>query len=76
MRGLGFFLGSNKRNDPIRVDDPHPINRYEDPQHTGSPAHDGYVLMSRANPKAQGRAPHVDGVIGPVYRGPSEDFEQ
>jgi hypothetical protein len=76
MRGLGFFLGSNKRNDPIKLEDPHPIARYEDSQHTGSPAHDGYTLLSRANPKAQGVAPPVEGTVGPVYRGPSEDFEQ
>jgi hypothetical protein len=48
----------------------HPIDRYEDPQDTGSPAHDGYTLLSRADPKAQGAPPAVEGTIGQVYRGP------
>jgi hypothetical protein len=76
MRGLGIFIGSNRRNDPIKLHDPHPIPRYEDGTHTGSPAHDGYTLLSRADPKAQGNPPAVDGTVGPVYRGPDETFER
>lgn len=76
MLGLGFFSRPARRNDPIKLEDPHPIARYEDSTHTGSPAHDGYALLSRANPKAQGRPPAVEGTVGPVYWGPSESFEQ
>lgn len=76
MRGLGFFLGSNRRNDPIKLEDPHPIARYEDSVHTGSPAHDGFTLLSRADPKRMGSPPAVEGTVGPVPRGPDESFEQ
>jgi hypothetical protein len=47
MRALAFWLGSGRRSDPIKVDDPHPIDRYDDPQHTGSPPRDGYSLPSK-----------------------------
>jgi hypothetical protein len=76
MRGLGLFIGSQKRNDPIRLEDPHPIPTYEDPQHTGNPGLDGYTLLSRADPKAQGSGPSVEGTLGRMPQGPDESFEQ
>lgn len=75
MRGFRFFGGA-KRNDPIELVDPHPIERYEDSGHIGNPVHDGYTLLSKANPKAQGNPPAVEGTVGPVYWGPDQTFEQ
>ena len=75
MRGLGLFLGSDKRNDPIELDDPRPIPRLGDDVHTGDAGKDGFTLLSRADPRRQGDPPAVAGTEGPVYRGPDQSFE-
>ncbi len=75
MRGL-FFGGSAKRNDPIKLVDPHPIENYGDSVQTGNAGLDGFTALSKANPRAQGSPPPVSGVIGPVYEGPDQSFEQ
>jgi hypothetical protein len=76
MRMLSVFLGSHRRNDPIKLEDPHPIHNYGDPTHSGNAGLDGYSLLSRADPANQGRAPAVKGSEGPAYMGPAEDWEQ
>lgn len=74
MRGFGFF-GIQRRNDPIELVDPRPLPEYGDSLHTGNIALDGFELLSKANPSAQGNPPPVKGVIGPTYRGPDQSFE-
>jgi hypothetical protein len=76
MRGLGLFFGTAKRNDPLRLEDPRPLPVYEDGQHSGDAGKDGYTVLSKASPTAQGSPPPVRGVIGPSYRGPDQSFEQ
>jgi hypothetical protein len=78
MRGIGLFFGgmNGKRNDPVKVVDPHPVHDYGDDVEKGNAGLDGYTCLSRANPNAQGSPPPVAGVIGPVYNGPANDFEQ
>ena len=76
MRGLGLFFGHKSRNDPVKLNDPRPIPRYEDPQHSGNAALDGYSLLSRADPDRQGSPPQVAGQEGTMNLGPAEDFEQ
>ena len=75
MRGLGMFFGSNKRNDPVRLEDPRPIATYTDSLCEGNAGLCGYTVLSRADPNHQGSPPPVKGVIGGVYRGPAQDFE-
>ena len=76
MRGL-FFLGSrHTRNDPVRLVDPHPVERYPDDIETGNAGRDGFTILSKASPDMQGEPPAVEGAIGPAYQGPSQDFEQ
>lgn len=75
--GLGRLLGfPARRNDPIELDDPHPVPRYEDEVFTGSVAHDGYERLSIADPNRAGNPPAVKGTVGPVPRGPDDSFEQ
>jgi len=74
MRGFGFFLGE-RRNAPIRLANPRPEERRYIAE-TGNAALDGYTVLSRANPEAQGNPPPVPGVIGPVFLGPDQSFEQ
>jgi hypothetical protein len=76
MRGLGLFFGNTKRNDPIRMHDPRPLPVHDDATHTGDAGKDGYTVLSRASPDAQGAPPPVSGVAGPTYRGPDQSFEQ
>lgn len=75
MRGL-FFGGSAKRNDPIKLVDPRPLNNYGDDVQSGNAGRDGFTVLSRASPHAEGNPPSVPGVIGPVYSGPDTSFEQ
>lgn len=76
MRGL-FLLGHrHTRNDPVRVVDPRPIEDLGNDVYSGDAAKDGYTVLSRANPDAQGSPPPVNGVVGPVYEGPDQSFEQ
>jgi hypothetical protein len=78
MRGLGiFFGGSGGRNDPIELVDPHPIPNYGTKDLcSGDAGKDGYTVLSQAQPNAQGRAPSVPGVVGRVFQGPANDWEQ
>jgi hypothetical protein len=76
MRGLGLFFGSNKRNEPVGLDDPHPVARFDNAVHTGSPAHDGYTRLSIADPTRQGSPPPAPGTGAPCYQGPDQSFEQ
>lgn len=77
MLGLnGLFFGLSKRNDPIRLVDPHPVPRYEDNTETGRPGRDGFTLLSKADPNWQGSPPDVSGTVGRTHRGPDESFEQ
>jgi hypothetical protein len=75
MRG-GFFFGRERRNDPVRLADPHPIKDYGDDYCTGNAGRDGFTVLSRANPQAQGSPPPVAGSLGPVFQGPDQSFEQ
>ncbi len=72
----GFFFGNAKRNDPVELVDPRPITDYGDAVHKGQPALDGFELLSKANPQAQGSPPPVSGTKGPAYQGPDSSFEQ
>lgn len=73
---MSFFFGQ-RRNDPIRLVDPRPLPRHTSEECcTGDAAKDGYTVLSRARPNAQGNSPPVAGVVGPAYQGPSSDFEQ
>jgi hypothetical protein len=77
MRGLGMFLGVVRRNDPIKLVDPHPIPDYGTKDCcTGDAGRDGYTVLSRAHPTAQGIAPLAPGAIGQAYQGPAQDWEQ
>lgn len=79
MRGLGLFYGgmNGKRNDPVKVEDPHPVTDYGTKDlESGNAGLDGFTVLSRANPNAQGSPPPVKGVVGPVYNGPDQSFEQ
>lgn len=77
MRGLGLFFGSARRNDPIKLEDPHPVADYGTKSlESGNAGLDGFTVLSRANPNAQGNPPPVKGVVGPVYWGPDQSFEQ
>ena len=75
-RMVNLFYGRVSRNDPIRLEDPHPILNYGDDQHSGNASVDGYSVLSRAQPDNQGRAPMVAGAIGQAYQGPANDWEQ
>lgn len=77
MRGLGIFIGSASRNDPIKLDDPNPIANYGTHDLcSGDAGRDGFTVLSRANPNAQGNPPPVKGVAGRAYQGPDSSFEQ
>lgn len=74
---MRFSFGAPRRNDPIKLDDPRPPTRYPAEQCcTGDAGKDGYSVLSRARPNAQGNPPPVRGVVGPAYQGPAYDFEQ
>lgn len=68
--------GGGKRNDPIELENPRPVPRYENPIHTGDVGVDGYELLSRAFPQTQGRPPAVEGTVGRTFQGPDSSFEQ
>jgi hypothetical protein len=72
---LMFGASPSRRGDPIEMVDPRPIERYADDTDTGDAGRDGFSVLSRAWPERQGYAPPVPGVLGPVHRGPAEDFE-
>lgn len=68
--------GPPRRNEGIRLEDPHPVPRYDDPTYSGDQLRDGYQLLSRADPRRQGDPPPVKGQLGPVYDGMDRSFEQ
>lgn len=74
--GFGLFFGSAKRNDPVKLVNPRPLTDYGNDVCSGDAAKDGFTVLSRANPRAQGSPPPVDGVIGPAFQGPDQSFEQ
>lgn len=76
MRGFRFFGMSPRRNEPVELNDPHPIARLDDDQYSGNRFLDGYTRLSRADPNRQGAPPPVDGNLGPAPQGPDNSFEQ
>lgn len=77
MRAFGLFLGGSKRNDPVRLVDPRPIPDYGNKDmESGDAGKDGFTVLSKASPAAQGCAPPVAGTLGPAYQGPASDWEQ
>ena len=76
MRSLGFFFGTAKRNDPLKLEDPRPLTDYGDDILTGDAGKDGYSVLSKASAQAQGSPPPVPGTIGPAYNGPDNSWEQ
>lgn len=76
MRGLGLFFGNAKRNDPVKLVDPHPVKDYGDDVCKGNAGLDGFTVLSKADPNRQGSPPPVAGTVGPVYQGPDQSFEQ
>lgn len=78
MRGLRFLgFGRARRNDPVELVDPHPIENYGDKDvQSGNPFQDGYTLLSKADPNRAGTPPPVKGTVGVIPRGPDESFEQ
>ena len=76
MRGLFLFGRRSTRNDPVRLVDPRPLTDYGDDVQTGDAGRDGFTVLSKADPQAQGSPPPVNGVIGPAYQGPDGSFEQ
>jgi hypothetical protein len=75
MRGMGLFFGVVRRNANYLLEDPRPIARLGDDQHTGDAGRDGYTLLSRADPAAQGNPPSVSGTLGRAHQGPDQSFE-
>lgn len=76
MRGFGFY-GSARRNQPVRLENPHPIADHGRASiESGNAALDGYTVLSRADADAQGCPPAVKGTVGPIYQGPDSSFEQ
>ncbi len=72
-----FFFGRERRNDPVKLVDPRPIPDYGTHDLTsGNAGVDGYSVLSRANPQAQGSPPPVKGTEGFAYQGPDQSFEQ
>lgn len=77
MRSFGLFLGSNRRNDPVKLENPRPHEDFGRASiESGNAGLDGFTTLSRADSNAQGSPPPVKGVVGPVYQGPDQSFEQ
>lgn len=75
MRGM-FYFGGSRRNQPVKLVDQHPVADHGQKLDTGNAGLDGYSVLSRAHPDAQGCPPAVPGVVGPVYQGPDRSFEE
>lgn len=74
---FGFYFGSARRNQPVQLENPHPVADHGRASiESGNAGLDGFSVLSRANPDAQGSPPPVKGVVGPVYMGPDNSFEQ
>ena len=78
MSGMfGLFFGAAKRNGLVRLEDPHHVEDYgTKSEESGNAGLDGFTVLSRANPNAQGSPPPVKGVGGPIHSGPDQSFEQ
>jgi hypothetical protein len=77
MRGIGMFFGRATRADPVKLEDPRPLTDYGTHDlESGNAGLDGYTVLSKASPTAQGSPPPVAGAIGPAYQGPDSSFEQ
>ena len=77
MRGLGLFFGTVRRNQPVKLTDQHPIPDYGTKDLCSEDAgRDGFSVLSRADPHAQGNPPMVKGADGFDYLGPDNSFEQ
>jgi hypothetical protein len=77
MRGLGLFFGIVRRNQPVKLSDPHPIADYgTNDLESGDAGRDGFTILSRAQPNAQGNPPMVKGAEGYAFQGPDQSFEQ
>lgn len=72
----GMFFGNPKRNENYILDDPRPIPRQDDTVCSGDAGRDGFTVLSRADPDAQGSPPSVQGTVGRSHRGPDQSFEQ
>ena len=67
----------SRRNQPVKLDDPHPIPDYGTRDlESGDAGCDGYTVLSKADPNAQGNPPMVRGAEGFDYLGPDQSFEQ
>jgi hypothetical protein len=73
---IGLFFGSNKRNDPLELDDPRPRRRMTASGPTGNAGLDSFTVLAKADPGRAGSPPPAPGSVGPVYRGPDHSFEQ
>ena len=74
MRGFGLFLGTARRNDPVKLVDPRPIANYGTKDvECGDAGRDGFTVLARA--PVPGMRPPVAGTVGPTYRGPDSAFE-
>lgn len=77
MRMGPMFFGTARRNDPVKLVDPHPVEDHGRASiESGNAGLDGFTCLARANPDMAGNRPSVKGTIGPVYRGPDNSFEQ
>lgn len=75
MRMIGAFFGMPaKRNDPIKLEDPHPVTRYGKHLDTGNAPLDGYSVLARAQPGYP--SGEVGGQEGRAYDGPADQWEQ
>lgn len=74
---IGLFFGAAKRNGLLKLSNPHPVADYGTHDLcSGNAGLDGFTTLSRADPSRQGNPPPVAGIEGPIYSGPTGDFEQ
>lgn len=72
----GYFFSNPRRNENYILEDPRPIPRQKDTVCSGNAGLDGFTVLSRADPDAQGSPPSVKGTVGRTHRGPDQSFEQ
>jgi len=72
-----MYRGIQRRNNPVKLQDPRPVERLQDHTHTGDAGKDGFSVLSRANPLREGTPPPVAGQ-DPMgnHQGPDMSFEQ
>jgi hypothetical protein len=74
---IGLFFGAARRNDPVRLENPRPLpDTGRSAIESGNAALDGFTVLSRAQPDAQGNPPPVAGTLGQAHQGPDNSFEQ